>query len=397
MFPFTIRMHLRTLLIAFLISLTYGHDRQIISKLNPGCLDCDNSTTLVYIKADGSHDTIHQIWDFTKGLPTVIYTIASLNSTMSIHWNGMAPDKFELSEAPIYSFATTIDKLYEYDDCFDRGHIDHRCPERQWSLRRVTWKRVNSILTDKEAMVRMRGRYDDWPRTGIVEMRLDLLPFEDYAVDLPHLIHTANSTLIDVSLVNFTTSSDFNASRFALHFVMASTDSRSDSMNYTMRKSLDDEHTPGVFEIIEIRTPRSRTAGSGGFIQFRPVGYTEPERSVSSSTNAYISTFNRTSLPQGTTMWRFYEKFERDNLLLQDMFISFGLPGDGYYRQHNYTSWSFTYGYGSPPIESVSLFVIIIISIGLGVPFLLAMSGITYVIVRRYKQRNQPTRFTDDE
>lgn len=58
---------------------------------------------------------------------------------------------------------------------------------------------------------------------------------------------------------------------------------------------------------------------------------------------------------------------------------------------------SFTYGYGQPPIESVSLFVIIVVSIGLGVPLLLALSGVSYVLVRRYRQRNQPERFIDDE
>lgn len=74
-----------------------------------------------------------------------------------------------------------------------------------------------------------------------------MLPFTDYAVDLPHLIHTANSSLIDINLVNFTTS--MNASRYAIHFLMVSTDDWNDVMNYTMRKSLDDEHTPGVFEV----------------------------------------------------------------------------------------------------------------------------------------------------
>lgn len=232
----------------------------------------------------------------------------------------------------------------------------------------------------------------------MLDIKLDLLPFKDYAIDLPHLIHTANSTLIDVSLVNLTSSPDYNASRFAIHFTMVSTDSWSDTLTYNMRKSLDDEHTPGVFEIFEIKTPKSSRSDDGGFMQFRPVCYTEPERSVSSSTNAYITNFTRTFLPKSGTLRDFYRDFDRNNLLVQDMYISFGLPGDGFYRQHNYTSWSFTIGYGVPPVENFSLFVIIVISIGLGVPVVLALSGITYVLVRRCKQsRNPPARFTDDE
>lgn len=79
--------------------------------------------------------------------------------------------------------------------------------------------------------------------------QLDLIPFKDYAVDLPHLIHTANSTLFDISLVNLTTSKEYNASRYAIHLLLVSTDPETDTMHYTMRKSLDDEHTPGVFEV----------------------------------------------------------------------------------------------------------------------------------------------------
>lgn len=389
-------MHLRTLLFAFLLSLVYGQDRQIIAKLNPDCQNCDVTNTLVYVEAIGSHDTIHQIWDFTGGMPTVIFAIASLNSSMQIIWRDTQPAKFNFSESPLYSFAASIDQVYEYEDCKNNGHMNEICPTRPLSLRNVSWNLTNSLLTDKkEAMIRMHGFYKDRETTGIINMKLDLLPFEDYAVDLPHLIHTANSTLIDVSLVNFTTT--LNSSRFALHFVMVSTDAATEIMDYTMRKSLDDEHTPGVFEIIEIKTPKCRVSQDGGFMQFRPVCYTEAERTVSSSTNAYISNFNRTRIPGRSTLWMFYREYDRDNLLVQDMFISFGIPGDGYYKQHNYTSWSFTYGYGSPPMEGVSLFVIIIIAVGLGVPVLLAISGITYVLIRRQKYRNRPVQFSDEE
>lgn len=394
-FPVSIRMHLRSLFIVFLLSFACGQDRQIISSLNPGCENCD--VTLVYIKAVGSHDTVHQLWDFSRGMPTIIYLITKLNSTVEVTWDGKEPSQFKITDRPVYSFAATIDKLQEYNDINSTGQIDNKCPQRPVPLRDVVWKRGDTVLTGDEVMVHMRGYFPDARQKGTVDMKLDLLPYKDYAVELPHLIHTANSTLIDVSLVNLTTSRDYNASRFAIHLTLVSTDAWSDAMKYTMRKSLDDEHTPGVFEIFEIKTPRSVSSDDGGYVQFRPVSYTEPERSVSSSTNAYISNFTSTHLPKSSTLRIFYRDFNRDNLLVQDTFISFGLPGDGNYKQHNYTSWSFSIGYGVPPVEKFSLFVIIIISIGLGVPVLLALSGITYVLARRCKQRNPPTRFTDDE
>ncbi|KOB74412.1 Lysosomal protein NCU-G1 [Operophtera brumata] len=247
--------------------------------------------------------------------------------------------------------------IYEYDDLDDNGHLSPKCPQKEFSLRGLSWHRNNSLLTDQEAMLMVRAHYRDGARSGT----LDLLPYKDYAPSLPRLIHTSNSSLVDVHLVNLTSAEEYNATRFALRLLLVSTDRLSDSWDFTMRKSLDDEHTPGVFE--------SSRSGDGGFLQFRPVAYTEPERDVSSSTNTY-----------------FYGDIDEDQLLIQDVYISFGVGGDGFYKQHNYTGW-----------YNFSLFVIVIISIGLGVPLLLATSGITYVLVKRCRQRNPPTRLTNDD
>lgn len=400
MFPRIIKMNVRVFYLFIVLTYANGQDRQMVSKLNMGCDRCDpKQNPLVYIRAQSSKDTIHQLWDFTDHVPAVVYAIGSPNSTLQINWSpSLSPILFNFSEPLFYSFSTAIESIIEYDDIKDNANYDPRCVSKIHPLDDMSWQLVDSILTDKEAKVVLNG---DGGKRGKIEMKLDLLPFEDYATDLPHLIHTANSTLIDIKLVNLTESRDFNASRFALRFVMIGTDPPADSWSMNMRKSLDDEHTPGVFEIIEIKSPESIKSGNGGFMQFRPVAYTEAERGVSSSTNAYISSFNRTRIPRHSILRQFYKDYFRQtdthDVVQQDMVVSFGMAGDGFYRQHNFTSWSFNFGYGSPPLEGFSMFVVIIISIGLGVPVLLTLSGIIYVLSRRCKQRNPPARFTNDE
>ncbi|XP_038221314.1 glycosylated lysosomal membrane protein-like [Zerene cesonia] len=295
MFPLVIRIYY-ALLITLIFSAANGLDRKISSILNPGCNDCPmNTTTLVYVRADGDSDTIHQIWDFTRHLPTMVMSVGSLNSSLNIKWDGTEPKDFSWSEEPRYTFATVMDKLIEYDDLNDNGYISPQYPQKEYSCKRISWALKESILTEQEAMVHVVGTVhsERHERDGFVHMKVDLLPFRDYAVELPHLIHTANSSLVDISLVNLTVSKEYNASRFALHFVLVSTDDASDTMHYTMRKSLDDEHTPGVFEIIEIKTPSLFKNEEGGYLQFRPVGYTDVERNVASSTMAHVSNFNR--------------------------------------------------------------------------------------------------------
>ncbi|XP_045450278.1 glycosylated lysosomal membrane protein B-like [Melitaea cinxia] len=390
-------MNIQTVLIFIGLSFAYGQDRKITAKLNPGYNTLSSDVTLVYVKCEGVSDTIHQIWDFTRHMPTVIFAVTSVNSTLNVTWTDNVPKNLILSEEPTYSFATAIDKVYEYDDLDDNGHIDPKFPQKPYPLDRIVWNLNESLLTDKEAMVHVYGTLNDrHGRQETIHIKLDLIPFKDYAVDLPHLIHTANSTLFDISLVNLTTSKEYNASRYAIHLLLVSTDPETDTMHYTMRKSLDDEHTPGVFEIIEIKSPSLFEEGEGGYLQFRPVAYLQSTRGVASSAIARVSAFNRTYLPRHSTLKLFYSRLNTD-LLVQDMFVSFGEAGDGYYKQHNYTAWSFTIGYGTPPVESFSFFVIMIISIGLGVPVVLALSGITYVLLRRYRQRNNRTRFTNED
>ncbi|XP_026749870.2 glycosylated lysosomal membrane protein A-like [Galleria mellonella] len=392
----TIKMYFSTLLFILSISVAYSQDRKITSILNPDCNACTDFDTLLYIRADGAHDSIHQVWDFTRRTPTVIFLISSLNLTLNVTWNSETP-KFTFSEEPKYSFAIAIDKIYEYNDTEDNGHFDDRYPQRPYPLNDLLWIRQDLVQSNNEVKLIMRAHHLNDYQKGTIEIKLDLLPYQDYAVDLPHLIHTSNSTLIDVNLVNLTCSEDYQASRFALHFLLVSTDRKNDTMNYTMRKSLDDEHTPGVFEIVEIVTPASRRRGVGGFLQFRPVAYTQPQRGVSVSTSAHVSHFNRTELRNDSTLKTFYRHFDRDNVLVQDMVVSFGDAADGYYKQQNYTSWSFTVGHGTPPKEGFSLFVIMIISIGLGIPVTLALSSVVYLVVRKYKHRNPPTRLLNDE
>lgn len=49
--------------------------------------------------------------------------------------------------------------------------------------------------------------------------------------------------------------------------------------------------------------------------------------------------FSRTSLPPYSTLRTYFDEHGRANLLVQDMIVSFGESGDGYYKQHNYTAW----------------------------------------------------------
>lgn len=84
---------------------------QIIPQLNPGCLYCTAENTLIYVKAIGSHDTVHQIWDFTRGKPTTLFAIADVNSSYTILWENTTPYRFTLDKAPKYLFGASLEEV----------------------------------------------------------------------------------------------------------------------------------------------------------------------------------------------------------------------------------------------------------------------------------------------
>ena len=65
--------------------------------------------------------------------------------------------------------------------------------------------------------------------------------------ELPHLEYNANMTQLELLLDNVNTS--FTASRFALEMTMVSMDGVPNVMSLNTQTYIDDEHSPGVFEV----------------------------------------------------------------------------------------------------------------------------------------------------
>ena len=50
---------------------------------------------------------------------------------------------------------------------------------------------------------------------------------------------------------------------------------------------------------------------------------------------------------------------------------------------------TFNVGYGQPPAEKVSLMIIIVISVGLGIPVILVIMGGIYICIRNHRIRKR--------
>lgn len=89
--------------------------------INPGCgAECKNdSNILVYVRADGSNDTLHHIWDFTNK-PTIILALSPLNTDLVINWTSFKnyeEGALLFSSPPFYTFSFLVDKVGNYNIC----------------------------------------------------------------------------------------------------------------------------------------------------------------------------------------------------------------------------------------------------------------------------------------
>lgn len=72
----------------------------------------------------------------------------------------------------------------------------------------------------------------------------------DHSEFMPHMLHTENSTQVDIILDHLQTNKSFTNSRFAIELLVVGEGNPEVPMFINPKKSLDDEHTPGIFDVM---------------------------------------------------------------------------------------------------------------------------------------------------
>ncbi|PSN45259.1 hypothetical protein C0J52_10341 [Blattella germanica] len=388
----------------FFVSLSSGDFvRKLTTSHNPGCEgSICNAFKVIYIRADGPNDTIHHLWDFTQK-PTIFIAATSISSKLVISWN-----QFEeginktvmFTEEPVYSFGIVLDKIWEYNDVNDTGLLNRSNTSKNYvqilHMENFNWTLPNSPKINDTYRLELNMEASNYLSAdsisvvrGKVIVVLTAFGYLDHSELLPHLLHSANCTQVDLVLDDLKTNSTFSNSRYAVDVLLASNDKANSTAIIDPKKSLDDEHSPGVFTLVDLQTPMA-SSGRGGYLQWRPVAYIAQERDITNSTeiNSYgiLDVKNHTVELNKTLLYEYYSS-SVDNFLVQSTTLSFGLKEDGFYKKTNFTSWTFMMGYGKPPEEGFSLLVILVISIGLGLPALLIILSGIIVMVRRISMK----------
>ncbi|KAG8222481.1 hypothetical protein J437_LFUL000843 [Ladona fulva] len=371
------------LLIILEVTLSNGLERKLTAVKNPGCEEKCNNFTFLHVRADGPNDSLHYLWDFTSK-PTVLIAQTSNNASLTISWYDFLWNinsiSVKFSEEPKYTFGVIFDKIWEFNDMNDTGVMTEVDDANIVSIvtNEFQWQLVDLNTNSSDPYLKMRS--SNGPRDGSIDILVRPYGSKDHGIELPHLFHSPNSSQLDISINNFETNPKFNSSRFAFGLVLFSQDNKkNETFKIISRKSLDDEHTPGVFTMNDLVSPHA-TANSkgGGWLLWRKVSYTSEIRDIVNSTevNEYAikNVADHSEALNNTVIYSFHG-YNVNDYLVQATNVSFGSKQDVFYSKNNFTTWTLLVGYGYPLEDELSLLVILVISIGLGLPALLILIG----------------------
>lgn len=185
---------------------------------------------------------------------------------------------------------------------------------------------------------------------GFFRITIRMKNTEDYSTVLPYMMYNDNNTQVDIAFndvqLNVTEDEYPKHPRVAFKYILVQDNGdRNESagrMKLEVSKTLDDEHSPGVFEVFHIKTPVKGIDQS--YLEWRPICYTAEVRDVIDSVDvvAYAlqnaSSVNHNDSIQDSILWSYFGS-EIDSLTLEAMNISFGTPRDGFYNKTKHISW----------------------------------------------------------
>ena len=130
--------------------------------------------------------------------------------------------------------------------------------------------------------------------------------------------------------------------RYAVEVMFFSTGKKVGAGSFATKKYIDDEYTPGIFEIWSIKFPLF--AGHDMFSSWKPVAFNSEERAR--KTQSLVNNFNLNGKldlegqlveTAGSDVYTIVDKL--DEIHCYKMNTTFGISKDGCYTNNPYTSW----------------------------------------------------------
>ncbi|CAI9531805.1 unnamed protein product, partial [Staurois parvus] len=365
-------------------------------ELNPGS---SNSTqNLLHIRAVDNGSTIHYVWS-TIGAPTVLLIYTDSNNTrLKVDWAKLeSPEprgaiRVEPPDRVRYSTALLFTRIFEYKDINNTANFtgtDRKLFYPPYDLSEFTWESARGSMNSSSSLTaRLSGVNSTDPdgnfRNGSVTFQVSAYEGSGRDHSSPRLLHSANCTKMEFILSGVRPRG--NNSRFALE--MVTLEKKAGRKKIRSVRSIDDEYTPTIFEVMELVPDFPNASHALGYFQWKSVAYGDVGGRRADSLPCIMykpRTLNET-LRVPSIVYAFYGEDLADGYNIETYNVSFGIADGDFYDKHSFLGWSALIGYGTPPRDSFSVLVICIMAVALGTPLVLLMVGAMVVLVMRSKR-----------
>ena len=362
-------------------------DRSVTTSLNPDCGDkCKPDAkgsyiNLQYVKLVGDTDIIHVMYSNIQSFTAVFFKTNVSTTLKKINWDNLLSNNatvmknaIEFSDQPIESAGYEIASIFEFND--KEGTADMTKADATFEHRtdKLVWKKF--VETDNVTGV-FEGGYEGSNGTFRFTIRYPGKNLRDS--DLPHLLLNPESSSIDFTIDSI--EPKFNMSKFGINIIYLADFGLINTKNL---RTIDDEYTPGTFKLWNSEITDDKNVVHN-FLQWKPIFYYNATKTLEDSTiTKQYDLVNHTVATTGIGRV-FFDSSKKYSA----MNVSYGLEGnekDGYYyKQTNYSSWTFSIGLGAPPVEKMSFIVTLVIFVGFGLPALVIFIGLVVMIVKKLR------------
>ncbi|NWH69181.1 GLMPA protein, partial [Geococcyx californianus] len=224
-------------------------------------------------------------------------------------------------------------------------YSDTKAPEERfyptYELSDFSWDSINRTLNHTALTAKFRGIPATDPggtfSNGSVAFRVTAYEDGGRDVPLPSLLHTANSSKVEFVLAGVAPRG--NSSRFALE--VATVEELEVVQKLRSVRSIDDEYTPTIFEMLSLVAESQNDSSTLSFLQWKATAYGSrtPRHEDSIQCRSENLQAANWTLPVSSIVRAYFGDDVGSTYTVSAVNISFGGEEGGVYQEKRYLSW----------------------------------------------------------
>ncbi|NXS14414.1 GLMPB protein, partial [Neodrepanis coruscans] len=358
---------------------------------NPGWNS--SSVNLLHVRAEGPSDTLHYVWSSIGAPAVLLVATQSPSSSLSINWTRLlspTPAGAIWIDPPgsvVHSTAVVFTKVFEYSEAKPSEELFYP----PYDLSDFSWASINHTLNHTALTAELTGVPATDPggtfANGSLAFRVTAYEARGRDGRLPSLLHTADSSQVEFVLAGVAPRD--NSSHFLLE--VATVEEPGVVRTLRSARSIDDEYTPTIFEMLSLVAKSQNDSSTLSFLQWKATAYgsRSPRREDGIQCQAHRLQAANWSLPVASIVQAYFGDNVGSTYSVSALNVSFGGEEGRVYQEKRYLSWSVLLGFGQPPTDTFSPLVISIMAVALGTPLAMLLVGTCLVLLAQRKRYSE--------